>query len=114
MGASHNYICRQLTARLQLPMTGTQSYHITLNDNRTTFDDRVCCDYNHFSLLKYPFLTVDMIVIFIQDIVHLYDFSLSIVTDEGSVFSNALWRELHLLQGTLLIMSYAYHSKTND
>ncbi|CAA6670221.1 unnamed protein product [Spirodela intermedia] len=108
-GASHNYICRHLAARLQLPMSKTQPYRITLGDNCTTFCDRVCCDYSHFSLFKHMFAAVDVAAVFSRDIVHLYGFPLSIVIDRGSVFTGAFWRELHALQGTSFKMNSAYH-----
>lgn len=65
--------------------------------------------YAHFVPLKHPFTAYTVAGLFIKEIVRLYRFPSSIVSDRDRIFMTLFWKELFRLQGTRLKRSTAYH-----
>jgi hypothetical protein len=65
--------------------------------------------YGHFIPLKHPFTATVVAKLFFYNIYKLHGMPSSIISDRGSVFTSALWRELFSLIDVQLCMSYTYH-----
>ena len=66
----------------------------------------------HFIFLRHPFTAQSVAKEFVEEIVRLHKIPMSIVTDRGSIFMSAFWKELFELQGSQLKASPAYHPQT--
>ena len=51
--------------------------------------------------------------LFLKEVVRLHGVPESIVSDHNTKFTSTFWRELHRLMGTKLLMSMAFHPKTD-
>lgn len=69
--------------------------------------------YAHFSALPATFTAETVADTFIKDIVRLHGIPSGIVSDRGSVFLSAFWREFFHRQGTTLSYSTAYHPQSD-
>jgi len=65
--------------------------------------------FAHFIPLKPRFNSKIVAETFIQNIVKLYGFPKTIVSDRDRVFISNFWKQLFKAQGTNLAMSSAYH-----
>jgi hypothetical protein len=65
--------------------------------------------YAHFLPLSHPFLALQFVVLFTNNIFKLHGLPQAIVSDRDKIFTSHLWRELFKLLGTNLHMSSAYH-----
>lgn len=70
--------------------------------------------FGHFLSLKHPFTAATIANLFINEIVRLHGFPISIVTDCDRIFMTIFWRELFRLQGTSLKKSTTYHPQSDD
>ena len=70
--------------------------------------------FAHFIPLKYGFNSQIMVAAFIQNIVKLYGFPKTIVSDRDRVFINNFWKQLFKSQGTTLAMTSAYHPQSDS
>lgn len=67
--------------------------------------------YAHFLPLYHPSSTIDMVTIFIWEIIHLHGIPHSIAFDCYTIFLSSMWNEIHYLQGTKLNSSTTFHPK---
>lgn len=66
-------------------------------------------EYNHFILLKHPYMTKSVFKNFNNKMVKLHGFPKSIVTDLRKVFLSTFWKELFEFQGSKLKARSSYH-----
>ncbi|WVZ85511.1 hypothetical protein U9M48_032433 [Paspalum notatum var. saurae] len=69
--------------------------------------------YAHFIPLSHPFTTLQVAVLFMDNIYKLHGLPQAIVSDRDRIFTSSLWQELFRLSGTELKMSTAYHPQTD-
>nr|GEZ28980.1 hypothetical protein [Tanacetum cinerariifolium] len=69
--------------------------------------------YSHFISLAHPFNAPQIAQIFLDNIYKLHGFPKSIVSDRDKVFIGLLWKELFKLLQVKLLMSTAYHPRTD-
>ena len=65
--------------------------------------------YSQFILLKHPYTARHVAEIFVKDIVRLYGFPKSILSDRDPIFMSKFWQDLFCMQGTELYLSSSYH-----
>jgi len=63
----------------------------------------------YFGALQTGYTAGDAASLFIQIVIKLHGFSLSIISDRDPIFTSNLWRELMKASGTTLKFSTAYH-----
>ena len=69
--------------------------------------------YNHFITLCHPFSAKTVAALFVREIVRLYGFPRSIISDRDRVFVSQFWSELFRMAGTVLRRSSTYHPQTD-
>lgn len=69
--------------------------------------------YAHFIGLSHPFTAPSVASAFVRDIVRLYGFPSTIVSDRDQIFMSLFWQELFRAQGTALLRRIAYHPQTD-
>lgn len=65
--------------------------------------------HTHFTSLSYPYITMAMAQVFLDQIYRLYGLPKSITSDRDPIFVSKLWKELFNLQGVKLQNSTTYH-----
>jgi hypothetical protein len=68
----------------------------------------------HFILMKQTSLAVDLVPLYIKEVVRLHDVLKSIVLDRHSKFVSKFWQSLHNAMGTKLDMSVVFHPQTDE
>lgn len=69
--------------------------------------------YGHFLPLKHPFTAVQVAQTFLDGIYKLHGLPQCIISDRDKIFTSALWKELLKLTDTQLLVSSAYHPRTD-
>lgn len=69
--------------------------------------------YAHFIELHHPCKAPTVALGFVNDIVRLHRFPVSIISDRDKIFMSKFWFELFRLQGTSLCCSTNYHPQTD-
>ena len=69
--------------------------------------------YGHFLTLTYPFTTLTVAQLFLDNIYRLHGVPSNIIFDSDKVFLSQFWQELFKVLGTQLKMSTAYHPQTD-
>lgn len=69
--------------------------------------------YAHFIPLSRPFTTLQVAVVFMNNVFKLHGLPQAIISDRDKIFTSNLWKELFKLLGTDLQMSSAYHPHTD-
>ena len=70
-------------------------------------------NYSHFIVLKHPFTTKSVALIFLKEVVRLHGIPRSIISDQDKVFMSSFWRELFSLQGSKLKWSTTYNPQAD-
>lgn len=65
--------------------------------------------YSHFMTLKHPFIASDVAQKFIQEIVRLHGYALSIISDRYKFFLSSSWKDCFKASGTQLHFSTAFN-----
>jgi hypothetical protein len=65
--------------------------------------------YTHFIALSHPYTAATIARAFFEAIVSLHGIPSSIVSDQDSVFTTHLWRDLFKMTGSKLRMSTTFH-----
>lgn len=69
--------------------------------------------YAHFIGFKHPFTGNLVVSIFIEEVVKLHNFTVSIVSDRDKNFMSLFWKESFRLHRTNLLRTTSYHPQTN-
>lgn len=69
--------------------------------------------YSLFVALKHRFTATDVALSFTQEIIRLYGFPRTIISDRDKVFTSLFWKKLFRLSDTRLCFSTAYHPQTD-
>ena len=69
---------------------------------------------DHLGTLPTSFIAITLANLFIEIVIKLLDFPLSIVYDRDPIFLNKFWKVLFQLSSTTLKNSTAYHPQTDD
>lgn len=69
--------------------------------------------YAHFLPIKHPFTAISIARVVLDNIVKLYGFPKSIVSDRDRIFTSVFWKELFAKCETTLKHSSAYHPQTD-
>ncbi|RLN03399.1 uncharacterized protein C2845_PM13G02930 [Panicum miliaceum] len=69
--------------------------------------------YGHFIPLKHPFTAPVVAKLVMDHVVKLHGIPMTIVSDRDKIFSSSFWKSLFALLDTKLLMSSAYHPRTN-
>jgi hypothetical protein len=67
----------------------------------------------HFIPMKQTSSVVDLVPLYIKEVVRLHGVPKSIVSDRDSKFVSKFWQSLHIAMGTKLDMSVAFHPQTD-
>src|SRR3984893_9435237 len=67
----------------------------------------------HLTPISVRTKTTELAWFYVRDIVRLHGMPESIVSDHDSKFTSRLWRELHQIMGTKLLMSTSFHPQTD-
>ncbi|CAA6656664.1 unnamed protein product [Spirodela intermedia] len=100
-GATHNFLCTKIIDNLSLQMEKLNSYNIVMGNDNTVVGATICkaipLHYSHFIALYHPFSAKEVTQLFIKEIVRLYEFLKTMVSDTGRIFLTAFWCERHTL-----------------
>ena len=69
--------------------------------------------YVHFVLVSHPYNAAKIASLYMQHVFKLHGMPTSIVSDRDATFTSLFWSELFRLQGTDLVMSSAYHPRSD-
>lgn len=69
--------------------------------------------YEHFLAVPHPYIAKDITEIFIREVVRLYGFPQTIISDRDRVFISAFWSELFRVSETAFKFSSTYHPQTD-
>ena len=69
--------------------------------------------YADFMSLKHPYFAQTVATVFVKEIGRLHDIPSSIIIDKDKIFLSHFWKEIFLLQGTILKKSIAYPPQTD-
>jgi len=71
------------------------------------------CNVVHFIPMKATNSAVDLVPLYVKEIVRLHGVPKSIVSNWDSIFVSNFWRSLHSALGMKLDMSTAFHPQTD-
>ena len=69
--------------------------------------------YAHFLPLSHPYTTVQVAVLYMNNVFKLHGLPNAMVSDHDKIFTSHVWQELFKLLNTDLQISSAYHHQTD-
>ena len=69
--------------------------------------------YSQFMAISHSYTTASVAQTYLDNVLKLHGWPRSIVCDRDLVFISKFWQSLFTIQGTDMLLSYAYHPQTD-